>query len=109
MSSDFIDVWVNCPDGQSATRIAEALVDERLVACANILPAMDSIYRWQGKVERAQEVPLMLKSRRALFDVLSARVRELHPYDVPSIVATELPLVEAKYAGWLEEVTRGAA
>lgn len=109
MATDFIDIWVNCPDRDTAGRIAEALVDEKLAACANILAPIASIYRWKGAVEHAGEVPLVLKSRRALFDAVAARVGELHPYEVPSIVATGLPLVERKYAEWLEQETLGAA
>ena len=109
MSTDFIDIWVNCPDRDSAQRIADALIGAHLVACANILAPISSTYRWKGSVEQAQEVPLVLKSRRELFDAVAARVRGLHPYEVPSIIATDLPLVEEKYAIWLEQETRGAA
>jgi periplasmic divalent cation tolerance protein len=108
MQAAFIDVWVNCPDGETAGRIGETVVAERLAACANIVPGVSSIYRWKGRTERAQEVSLLLKTRRALFDAVAARVGELHPYDVPSIVATELPLVANTYAEWLEQETLGA-
>jgi periplasmic divalent cation tolerance protein len=109
MGTDFIDIHVNCPDRDSARRIADELIGAHLVACANILAPVSSTYRWKGAVEQAEEVPLVLKSRRALFDAVAARVRDLHPHEVPSIVATELPLVERNYAVWLEQETRGAA
>lgn len=101
----FIDVWINCPDRDTADRIASICVEERLAACANILAPIESIYRWKGNIERAQEVPLLLKSRDELFGALSARVKASHPYEVPSIVATDLPHVEADYAAWLRQET----
>ncbi len=106
MSAEFIDVWVNCPDRETAGSIADALVAEKLVACANILAPIASVYRWKGAVEHEDEVPLVLKTRAALFADVSARVVTLHPYEVPSIVATELPLVEKAYGEWLLAETR---
>jgi periplasmic divalent cation tolerance protein len=99
----FVDVWVNCPDAEVAARVAEACVTERLAACANIFGPIDSIYRWKGAIERAAEIPLLLKSRADLFEKLSARVKSLHPYEVPSIIATEIELIDPAYAKWLEE------
>jgi periplasmic divalent cation tolerance protein len=103
---NFIDVWINCPDRKTAEKIAEACIGEKLAACANIFAPITSIYSWQGAVERAEEVPLLLKSRRELFLALSELVRSLHPYDVPSIVATDIVLSDPAYAKWLAEETR---
>jgi len=102
----FIDVWVNCPDRATAEAIASACVGERLAACANILAPISSVYRWKGAVERAEEDPLVLKTRTELFDALAAHVKAGHPYEVPSIVATDLPHVEQDYADWLRQETR---
>lgn len=102
----FIDVWINCPDAAVAERVAAAAVEERLAACANILPPISSIYRWKGAVERAEEVTLVLKSRRDLFEPLAVLAKCLHPYEVPSIIATELALVEDDYARWLQNETK---
>ena len=104
----FVDIWINCPDRASAEAIADAVVAERLAACANILAPVSSIYRWKGAIERAEEVPLVLKSRASLFATLSRRVKALHPYEVPSIAATGLPLVEQDYADWLAAETEDA-
>ncbi len=109
MQARFIDVWVNCPDRETAAKIADACVGEKLAACANVFPSISSIYRWKGKVERAEEVPLLLKSRSRLFQPLAARIKELHPYEVPSIIAAELPLVETDYARWLASETQETA
>lgn len=105
----FIDVLITCPDRDSAEAIARACVGERLAACANIGAGVTSLYTWKGKVEQADEIPLLLKTRAALFDALSARVRALHPYEVPCIIATEMVRVDEAYARWMEEVTEGLA
>lgn len=101
----FIDVLVTCPDRASAETIARALVEERLAACANIGGWVASIYRWKGAIEQADEIPLMLKTRAGLFGRLAARVKALHSYEVPCIVAMGLADIEPAYAAWLEQET----
>lgn len=101
MRSDLIDVWINCPDVECAQLIAEACVDARLAACANILPPIASVFRWNGNLERAGEVPLLLKTRADMFERVCEQVREIHPYDVPAIAATEIPYVDAAFAEWV--------
>lgn len=98
---ELIAVWINCPDKTTADRIAEGLVAARLAACANIYPEIESQYHWQGAVERASEVPVMVKTRSDLFDRLAARVSDLHPYEVPAIYAAPLTHVNAAYRDWL--------
>jgi periplasmic divalent cation tolerance protein len=96
---------VSCPSAESAREIGLAIVEERLAACANILPGMQSIYRWEGAIERAEEALLMLKTLPALVEALTRRVVELHPYAVPCVVA--LPIVDghADYLRWVERET----
>jgi len=101
MAGPFLDVWVNCPDRATAEKIADALIEARLVACANFFPPVESRYRWQGAIETAQEIPLLLKTRATHFTEICDRVTALHPDEVPSIVATELTHIERKYADWL--------
>lgn len=108
MTTRFIEVRVNCPDSQTAERIAVSCVDARLAACANLLPSVDSVYRWQGEIERGREVSLVLTSRADLFDKLSVQIRTLHPYDTPAIVASELILVDNDTATWLIHETKEA-
>ena len=103
----FIDALVTCPDRASAETIARALVEERRAACANIGAGVTSIYRWKDAIEQADEIPLMLKTRASLFGRLAARVKALHGYEVPCIVAMELADVEPAYAAWLEQETEG--
>lgn len=105
MTTPFIDIWINCPDRPVADGIARAAVDARLAACANVFPGVSSVYRWQGEVEQAEEVPLLLKCRAADFERVSALVRSLHPYQVPSIVAAPLAAVDATYGEWLRTQT----
>ncbi|MDZ7645218.1 MAG: divalent-cation tolerance protein CutA [Woeseiaceae bacterium] len=100
-----IDVWINCPDAEVATRIADDLIGSRHAACANILGEIQSVYRWQGKVEREPEVPLVVKTRAELFDELAHRVAELHPYDTPGIIALPIERLNAAYGKWLIEQT----
>jgi periplasmic divalent cation tolerance protein len=101
----FIDVYITCPDRSVAETIARACISERLAACANIGSPITSLYTWKGALETAEEIPLHLKTRAALFDKLSFRVKSLHPYETPCIIAIELVAVEADYAAWLEAET----
>jgi periplasmic divalent cation tolerance protein len=103
--TQFIDVLVTCPDRDAAEAIARACVGERLAACANIGGEVASIYRWKGAIEQAGEIPLFLKTRASMFEKLAARIRSLHPYEVPCIVAMELAHLDPAYVKWLEEET----
>jgi len=100
-----ISVYVVAADIVEAERIAEALVAERLAACVNILGPASSVYRWKGAVERAAEIALIAKSRRDLFDRLAARVRELHSYDTPAIVAWPIVAGDRAYLDWIAAET----
>jgi periplasmic divalent cation tolerance protein len=102
-----LDVWINCPDRPTAQAIAQAAVDRRLAACANTHPEIESVYRWRGKVERAREVPLLLKTRPDLFDQVAALARSLHPDETPAIHGIEAAAVTADYLDWLHAETRG--
>jgi periplasmic divalent cation tolerance protein len=84
-----------------AERIATTLVEERLAACVNLVPQLTSIYRWQGNVERAAEVLLVIKSRRSLAQRLIARLGELHSYDVPEAIVLPITAGSRAYLGWL--------
>jgi periplasmic divalent cation tolerance protein len=88
---------------EKAEEIGQRLVEERLVACVNLLPAVTSIYRWQGAVERATETLCILKTTRALFERLRARVLELHPYEVPELIALEIAEAHPPYLAWLRD------
>jgi periplasmic divalent cation tolerance protein len=98
-------VLTTLPADADAGAFARALVEERLAACVNLLAPMESVYRWDGKVEREPERQLILKTSRARIDALWERVRQLHPYDVPEFLV--LPIVDGSdaYLRWLAEST----
>jgi periplasmic divalent cation tolerance protein len=101
-------VFVTAPDEQTAAAIGRALVEERLAACANLLGPIRSIYRWEGAVEDAAEQLLVIKTRASLFAALQARVRQLHPYQVPEIVAVPIRDGLPQYLKWIGDSTRSA-
>ena len=101
-TTNVLVVLCTCPDQDSALRIAEALVERRLAACVNLLPGMTSVYRWQGAVERASEVQLLAKTTRARLAGIEAAVRELHPYELPELLAVEAAAGLAPYLDWVE-------
>lgn len=107
--SEIIDVWINCADAGEATRIAEAAVEARLAACANIYPEITSAWHWKGKVERGPEVPLLLKTRADLFDELTRLVARLHSYETAAITGVPVARVNADYAAWVAAETKGEA
>lgn len=99
-------VLITVPDEKAARKLAKPLVEEGLAACVNIVPGVRSIYRWEGKTCDEPELLLVVKTRRACFEALERRVRELHPYSVPEVIA--LPIVEgsAPYLDWVAASTR---
>ncbi|MBP7253559.1 MAG: divalent-cation tolerance protein CutA [Alphaproteobacteria bacterium] len=104
--SDAIIVYVCCKDSAQAECIATAAVEERLAACANIIPGTRSIYRWEGKTESTQEVVLLLKTQAVHFEACAALVRRLHSYEVPCIVALPIEKGTPDFLGWLKEQTQ---
>ncbi|MGE0658623.1 MAG: divalent-cation tolerance protein CutA [Reyranellaceae bacterium] len=105
--SDSVFVYVTTATIEQARAIGRRLVEDRLAACANVLPGIESIYRWQGAIETAQESVLILKTRAALVDQLAARVRELHTYDCPCVVALPIVAGNPAYLRWIETETTG--
>jgi len=103
--TEFITVFITVPKEEEAARIARELVDSRLAACANIVKDIRSIYRWQGKTEDEVEVLMVIKTRRELFDSLMKRVKELHSYAVPEILALPVIAGSEDYLKWLHEET----
>lgn len=104
-AEDAIVILVTAGSEAEAERIARALVEERLVACVNVLPGVRSFYRWQGRVADEGELLLVIKARRGRFEAIAARVRELHSYDVPEVLALSLAAGSAPYLEWLASVT----
>jgi periplasmic divalent cation tolerance protein len=94
-------VLVTAPDRDAAGRIARALVEERLAACVNAVPGVRSTYRWQGAVQEDDEVLLVIKTRADRVAALADRVRALHPYDLPEVLALPAAGGSADYLGWV--------
>lgn len=101
-------VLSTCPDAASAQRIAAALVDEALAACVNIVPGVRSVYRWKGRVEQAEELLLIIKGVRDDYAAIEARLRALHPYELPEIVAVPIASGLGAYLSWLRRPDEGA-
>ena len=97
--------YVTTESVEQAEHIGQALVAERLAACANILPGMRSIYRWKGAVETAEETVLIAKTREALAQALINRVRELHTYEVPCIVVLPITAGLPAFLRWIDDET----
>ena len=99
-----VSLYVTFPDADTARRVCRALVEERLVACANLAP-VESIYGWQGRLEEAREVAAWCKTRAALVERATARVKALHPHEVPCVVAFPLVGGSAAYLAWVDAQT----
>jgi len=100
-------IYVTCESEEQARTIGRSLVEERLAACANILPGMESVYRWEGKIETGRETVLILKTTADLVPSLTARVKELHDYEVPCVVALIVDGGNPDYLSWISEQTTG--
>src|SRR5262245_29867588 len=103
--SEYLSLYITAPSFEVAHIIGHALVEERLSACVNIITGMHSMYRWEGKIETATEVVLIGKSRAAVFAQIEQRVRELHPYDCPCLVAWPIEAAHQPYLDWITKET----
>jgi len=104
MAADHLILYTTLPSEQSAHELALALVSERLAACAHI-HAIASIYRWKGEVTRDAEWAVLLKTREDLYDRAAARIRELHTYEVPEIIAVPITRGLPEYLAWIDAAT----
>lgn len=99
-------VMTNCPDVAMAKALARRLVEHRLAACVNILPGVQSVYRWQGEIEEAAEVTLSIKTVGARYAELEKAIKLSHPYDVPEIIAIPIARGDVVYLQWIAEETK---
>jgi len=104
--TDALLVWSNAPDAAQAAKLAETLVMEKLAACVHVLPQGYSYYEWDKRLNRDTEWTLMIKTRQTIYPVLEARIKALHPYDVPEIIATPVVQGLPAYLAWMKENTR---
>jgi periplasmic divalent cation tolerance protein len=98
-------VITNLPDGYSAAQLASALIEARLAACVNILAPCRSVYRWQGKLENAEETPVLIKTTAERFDALVQAIRARHPYELPEIIAVPISQGLPEYLAWVAAET----
>jgi len=105
-ASSIVIALSTAPDAATAERIARALVDEGLIACANLVPGLTSVYRWEGRVHADPEVLLLIKTRRENVPRLKERLPELHPYQVPELVVAPVEDGLAPYCRWVMDETR---
>jgi periplasmic divalent cation tolerance protein len=106
VESDFVVVLTTLPIDGDAEKLASQLVEERLAACVNILPSMRSVYRWKNAIERADERQLVIKTTTERIPALEARIRKLHPYDLPEFIVIPMVQGSADYLSWLAENTK---
>jgi len=99
----FLVILNTCPDKESATQVANALIHQQLAACVNIMPGLTSIYPWQGKIESGEEFLLIIKSTRAAYPQVEAVIRETHPYELPEVVAVPIVAGLQGYLSWIGE------
>ena len=102
---DTLLVFTNMSDRNAALELARTLVERRLAACANVLNGCTSVYRWKGVIEQAEEVPVLIKARGARYEELEAAIRELHPYELPEIIAVPAVRGLPDYLEWVAEET----
>jgi len=103
--SEFVFVYATFPDQASAVKVAEHLVQAKLAACVNLSAPITSIYAWQGKLETSTEIAALIKTRRALADLVIAAARPLHPYTVPCFVILPIDGGSEDYLGWVRAQT----
>lgn len=108
-NTEFQLVLCTCPDQESARHIAERLVKERLAACVSLLPGLTSVYRWQGALQCEAEVLLLIKTVAGQFAPLTETLREMHPYEVPEIIALPIAAGLADYLTWVRTCTQSDA
>ena len=104
---ELLIVEVTCPDAEVAARIGRDCVGSGLAACANILPGVTSVFRWEGAVQTEPEVILLMKTRAGRFDALCTRVAAGHPYEVPAILALPVAAASPEFARWVRDETGG--
>lgn len=97
--------YCTCPNAEVADQIARALVAERLAACVNILPGVQSVYRWEEQVETEAEVLLIIKSTARCVDAMIERIETLHPYEVPEVIAFPITVGNKNYLDWVRQCT----
>jgi periplasmic divalent cation tolerance protein len=103
MSDEVVLAFSTFPDVETARRIARELVAENFAACANVIPKIESIYRWQGKIEQGDETLVLFKTTAARFAAFEEKLKSLHPYDVPEVISCKIEAGLPEYLRWVTE------
>jgi len=101
--TEMLLVYTTFANEEDAARVVRALIEERLIACGNLIPATRSLYRWQGTIKDEREVVALMKTRKQDWTALLSRLHELHPYETPECIAVRVAAGAPKYMEWLEE------
>ncbi|XP_010272941.1 PREDICTED: protein CutA 1, chloroplastic-like isoform X2 [Nelumbo nucifera] len=101
-----IVVYVTVPNREAGRKLAESIIKEKLAACVNIVPGIESLYRWQGEIHQDSEELLIIKTREPLLEALTEHVRANHEYEVPEVIALPIKGGSLKYLEWLKNSTR---
>lgn len=104
----FIIIYCTCPDSNAAEILAKKLLEEKLIACANLLSGLESHYWWEGKIQKDREVLLILKTRQSLFKAIEIMIQQNHPYQVPEIIALPILQGNVSYLSWIQDSVKGA-
>jgi periplasmic divalent cation tolerance protein len=102
----YIVIFVTCPNAKSAEKIAETLLKKKLAACVNMIYAVKSLYSWKGKMEKAHEVLMVIKTREKHFSAISELVDKLHPASIPEIIALPITTGSKHYLEWIKKETK---
>lgn len=107
MTDQPLMVMTNMPDMPAAQALASELVEKRLAACVNIIPGIQSVYRWEGKLETSSEVTLLIKTVGQRYDEVEATIRASHPYTLPEVIALPIARGSVDYLKWVADASRG--
>lgn len=105
MNAEHLLVLTTCPDRSSATRIATALLEEKLAACVNQVPGIRSLYQWEGRIEHDDEVLMLIKTTGAAYGRCETLIREHHPYELPEVIAVPMAAGSDAYLKWISQST----
>lgn len=100
-----IEIWINCPDYETAQRISNSLISKRRIASSNIYSEITSCYHWKGVIANKSEIPLLVKTREENFSQIVDDVKRIHPYETPSIIGLPIDLVNDDYLAWIYSET----
>jgi len=103
MKSEFIQVLVSCETSEQAKKMVDSLLNDQMIACAQLVPKIESFYRWQGQIETSKEILLLLKTKATQFEAIEQRIKSLHSYKTPEIIAVPIVNGSNEYLNWINE------